>query len=122
MKFEQIVNNNKILLNLRGLNKLFDYELGKILLTNLAITNKLVNAQNIKLNNLVAEYADVDGYDYVIKEGEKKDAYMEAYKAIFDEDIDIESMGYKHLTERNLRDSKFDIETLELLSALISQN
>lgn len=122
MKFEQIINENKNLQNLRALNKKFDYNLGKILINNLSITNRLISSQNIKLNNLVKEYADLEGYDYVIKEGEKKEAYLEAYKAMFDEEIDIEALGYKRLTDRDLRDSDFDIETLEMINELMSKN
>lgn len=122
MKLQKIIENNKILSNLRSFGKQFEYDLGKTLLINLEVTNKLINSQNIKLNNLVTEYGELEGYDYVIKDPEKKEAYTAAFQAILDQDIDVVSLGYKHLTERNLRDSKFDLDTLAMISALIEQN
>lgn len=118
MKFEQILEINKNLITIKNLNKKFKFDFGKILLNNLNLTNKLVNIQNKKLNDLTLKYSIYDGYDYVINE-ENIDKYNIEYKKLYEEDINIKLLNLHLLNIDDLKDINFDITTVELLIPLL---
>lgn len=118
MKFEQILEINKNLITIKNLNKKFKFDFGKILLNNLNLTNKLVNIQNKKLNDLTLKYSIYDGYDYVINE-ENIDKYNIEYKKLYEEDININSIRLHLINKDDLKNVDFDITTVELLMPLL---
>lgn len=122
MKFETIILINNNLTMIKNLNKLFSFEIAKLLDENLDITNKLINNQNIKLNSLVTKYGDYDGFDYVVTDPEKINSYNQEVKALYDEEIDLSTLNMHLLSEKDLRDSQIDLTTVKLLMPLIKKS
>lgn len=122
MKIETIITINNLLTNLQNLNKPFNYRLGKILLTDLTVTNKLISTQNVKLNSLITKYADLnDDNEFLIVDKEKIDQYNEEVNALYNDEVDIKSVGFVPLTEDLIdQENTFDLVTIDILEKLFN--
>lgn len=120
MKIETIITINNLLTNLQNLNKPFNYRLGKILLTDLMVTNKLISTQNVKLNSLITKYADLNSdNEFLIVDKEKIDQYNEEVNALYNDEVDIKSVGFVPLTEDLIdQENTFDLVTIDILEKL----
>ena len=115
MKFKYILDINKNLTKIKELNKKFDFELGKKLINDLNCTNLIVDEQNKKLNKIMLDLGDFDGYEYVLT-GEN----LQKYDDLFDEEFEIEGLQMIAIEDLNT-DTKFDLTTIELLTPLIKK-
>ena len=116
MKFEDILEINKSLIKIKDQNKQFDFELGAILVKNLQLTDKIVDEQNKKLNKLLVELGQFDGYDYVVpEEGELK----EKCDILFNEDIQCDEL--QEITPYDVKNCKFDLTTIELIIPMVKK-
>src|ERR1035441_8490664 len=109
MNFKEFLKINKGLITKKNKKKHLDFELGAILVKNLQLTDKIVDEQNKKLNKLLVELGQFDGYDYVVpEEGELK----EKCDILFNEDIQCEEL--QEITPYDVKNCKFDLTTIEL--------
>ena len=116
MNFIDILEINKSLIKIKDQNKQFDFELGSILVKNLQLTDEIVNEQNKKLNKLLIELGQFDGYDYVIPEDEN---LKEKYDSLANEDIECEDL--QEITSEDVKNCKFDLTTIELIIPMLKK-
>jgi len=114
MKFEDILNINKSLTRIKEQKKQFSFEFGAILVKNLQITDKIVDEQNEKLNKLLIEIGEFDGYDYIVPEDE---VLKNKYNELFNEDFKCNDLI--EITLDDTKNSTFDLETIELIMSMI---
>jgi hypothetical protein len=115
MKLSKILQINSNLIKLKDKKKEFGFSLGKKLIHNLRVTNNIIEEENQKLTELIKSVGVFDGYEYIIND-------MELFKSMNDEmyNKDIANIGLLEISIDDLNNGSFDLETIELITNILT--